>query len=53
MKIRYRSGPLAASVDLLPGGRFAIHFDEPCLGVAPGQAAVCYDGRPPLGRRLD
>ena len=21
-----------------------IEFDEPCFGVAPGQAAVCYDG---------
>ena len=30
VKIRYRSGAVAASVDLLPGDRFAIHFDEPC-----------------------
>ncbi|MGO8689328.1 MAG: tRNA 2-thiouridine(34) synthase MnmA [Thermoguttaceae bacterium] len=49
VKIRYRSGAVAASVDLLPGDRFAIHFDEPCLGVAPGQAAVCYAGDRLLG----
>ena len=32
-----------------PGGRFAVHFDEPCFGVAPGQAAVCYQGDRLLG----
>jgi tRNA-uridine 2-sulfurtransferase len=46
VKIRYRSRPVNAGVELLPGGRFRVCFDEPCSGVAPGQAAVCYrDGR--------
>ncbi len=48
-KIRYRSGAAAATLELLPGDRFAVHFDEPCFGVAPGQAAVCYQGDRLLG----
>jgi len=42
VKIRYRSRPVGATVEPLPGGRFAARFDQPCHGVAPGQAAVCY-----------
>jgi tRNA-specific 2-thiouridylase len=49
VKIRYRSRPAAATVELLPGGRFHVRFDEPCHAVAPGQAAVCYDGDRVLG----
>ena len=49
VKIRYRSHPAAATVELLPAGRFHIRFDEPCHAVAPGQAAVCYDGDRVLG----
>jgi len=49
VKIRYRSRPVEAVVELLPGNRFLVSFDRPCHGVAPGQAAVCYDGERVLG----
>ena len=49
VKIRYRSRPMPATVELLPNNRFHIRFDEPSFGVAPGQAAVCYDGNRVLG----
>ncbi len=49
VKIRYRSRPIRATVKPLPEGRFHVHFNEPCHGVAPGQAAVCYDGDRVLG----
>jgi len=49
VKIRYRSRAVDATVEPLPGGRFSVRFDEPCHGVAPGQAAVCYDGDRVLG----
>ncbi|HUT10324.1 MAG TPA: tRNA 2-thiouridine(34) synthase MnmA [Thermoguttaceae bacterium] len=49
VKIRYRSRPADATVEFLPGNRFRIRFAEPCYGVAPGQAAVCYDGERVLG----
>ena len=43
VKIRYRSRAVGAMVQPLPDGRFSVEFDEPRHGVAPGQAAVCYD----------
>lgn len=49
VKVRYRQRAIAALVTPLPEGRFAVRFDEPCVGVAPGQAAVCYDGDRVLG----
>ncbi len=49
VKIRYRSRPVDAAVDLLPGNRFRVRFDEACYGVAPGQAAVCYQRDRVLG----
>jgi len=49
VKIRYRSQPVDASVMLLPGNRFHVRFDRSCYGVAPGQAAVCYQGDRVLG----
>jgi tRNA-specific 2-thiouridylase len=49
VKIRYRSRPTPATITILPGNRFHVAFDEPCHGVAPGQAAVCYDGDRVLG----
>ena len=49
VKIRYRSRPVAARVELLAGDRFRVCFEEPSCGVAPGQAAVCYDGGRLLG----
>jgi tRNA-uridine 2-sulfurtransferase len=49
VKIRYRSHPLAATVEILPDGRFRVLFDEACHSIAPGQAAVCYAGDRVLG----
>ena len=49
VKIRYRSRPVEATVQTLPGGRFRVDFREPCHAIAPGQAAVCYDGDRVLG----
>jgi tRNA-specific 2-thiouridylase len=49
VKIRYRSPPVPATVQPLSHDRFCVKFDGPCYGVAPGQAAVCYDGDRVLG----
>lgn len=49
VKIRYLSQPAAATVTPLDGQRLHIAFDEPQYGVAPGQAAVCYEGDRVLG----
>ena len=49
VKIRYRSEAEWATVLPLPGARFQIRFDQPRHGVAPGQAAVCYQGDRLLG----
>ena len=42
-KLRYRSAALPATVREVEGG-FDLELDEPAYGVAPGQAAVLYDG---------
>jgi tRNA-specific 2-thiouridylase len=49
VKIRYRGRGCQARVEPLPGGCFRVRFAEPCHGVAPGQAAVCYQGDRVLG----
>ncbi len=49
VKIRYRSRAVDAVVEALPGDRFRVDFAEPCHGIAPGQAAVCYEGDRVLG----
>ncbi len=49
VKIRYRSQSAAATVEVLSGSRFRVCFDEPCFGIAPGQAAVCYQHERVLG----
>jgi len=49
VKIRYRSRAVEAVVEPLGGGRFRVRFAEPRHGVAPGQAAVCYQGDRLLG----
>ena len=49
VKIRYNSRPAPAAVTLLADGRLHVMFDQPCYGVAPGQAVVCYDGDRVLG----
>jgi tRNA-specific 2-thiouridylase len=43
-QIRYNSRAVAATVEPLEGERLRVVFDQPCFGVAPGQAVVCYDG---------
>ena len=42
-KLRYRSPAVGATVEKTPRG-FRLRLDEPVYGVAPGQAAVLYDG---------
>jgi tRNA-specific 2-thiouridylase len=42
-KLRYRSRALPATVREIEGG-LVLDLDEPAYGVAPGQAAVLYDG---------
>ena len=37
VKIRYRSQPAVATVEILPGSRFRVCFDEPCRGIAPAK----------------
>lgn len=49
VKIRYRSRPVPAVIEPLDQKRFCVRFDEPAHGVAPGQAAVCYEGDRVLG----
>lgn len=49
VKIRYRSQPARAQVTCLPDNRLQIVVEEPRHGIAPGQAAVCYDGDRVLG----
>jgi tRNA-specific 2-thiouridylase len=47
-KLRYRSPAAPALVEPTPRG-FRLHLDEPAYGVAPGQAAVLYDGDAVVG----
>lgn len=49
VKIRYRSAATGATIEPLEGSRFRVRFDQPRYGVAPGQAAVCYQGERVLG----
>ncbi len=48
-QIRYNSAAVPAVVEPLDGDRLHVRFDEPCYGVAPGQAVVCYDDDRVLG----
>ena len=49
VKIRYRTAAAPATVAVLDDGQFHVRFDQPLYGVAPGQAAVCYQGDRVLG----
>jgi tRNA-uridine 2-sulfurtransferase len=49
VKIRYRSAAIPSIVEIVSQDRFRVEFLEPCYGVAPGQAAVCYLGDEVLG----
>jgi tRNA-specific 2-thiouridylase len=47
-KLRYRSPAVAAAVSATGDG-FELELDEPAYGVAPGQAAVLYEGDAVVG----
>jgi tRNA-uridine 2-sulfurtransferase len=49
VQIRYNSAAAPALVEPQGDGRFRVHFDDPRYGIAPGQAAVCYDADRVLG----
>jgi tRNA-specific 2-thiouridylase len=49
VQIRYNGDAFPATVEPLSPEQFVVTFDAPCTGVAPGQAAVCYDGDQVLG----
>ncbi len=49
LRIRHRHEGAVARLELAPGGAARAHFDEPARAVAPGQAAVFYDGDVVLG----
>lgn len=48
-RIRYRSTPALATVTPGDDSTVEVRFDQPVSGVAPGQAAVFYDGDEVLG----
>lgn len=48
-KIRYNSPPVPATARLLEDGMLRVDFENPCYGIAPGQAVVCYDHDRVLG----
>ena len=43
-QIRYNSTPHPATCTVNTDGTLHIEFHQPCPGVAPGQAVVCYEG---------
>ncbi len=49
VRIRYRHPEAAATIRPLPGERAEVRFDSPQRAIAPGQAAVFYDGEVCLG----
>jgi tRNA-specific 2-thiouridylase len=48
-KIRYNAPAVAAWAQRIEGDQLSVRFDQPCYGVAPGQAVVCYEGDRVLG----
>ena len=51
VKLRYRSHAVAASVETTGEG-FRLELSSPVYGVAPGQAAVLYEGDAVVGAGL-
>jgi len=49
VKLRSAQPAVPATIQAGPDGTAEIRLDEPQYGVAPGQAAVCYDGERVLG----
>ncbi len=48
-QIRYNSSAKPATLTPIDDHQFRVDFDEPCFGVAPGQAVVCYEKDRVLG----
>lgn len=48
VQTRYRMEPVPATANY-DGHELSVVFDEPTIGVAPGQAVVCYDGERVIG----
>ncbi len=48
-QIRYQHRAQAATARIESDGRLRIKFDQPCFGIAPGQAVVCYQDDQVLG----
>ncbi|MCL4818230.1 MAG: tRNA 2-thiouridine(34) synthase MnmA [Vicinamibacteria bacterium] len=49
VRIRHRHPEAPATIAAMPGGRAEVRFDAPVRAIAPGQAAVFYDGDVCLG----
>jgi len=49
VRVRYRHAGAHARIEIQPDGPLRAHFDAPVRAVAPGQAAVFYDGEAVLG----
>jgi len=49
VQIRYNAPAASANVAIDHDGRLHVQFDAPQFGVAPGQAAVCFDAERVLG----
>lgn len=49
IRVRSTQAPIAATVQLLEGGKATVTFAEAEAGVSPGQAGVFYDGERVLG----
>jgi tRNA-specific 2-thiouridylase len=49
VQIRYNSLAVPATVTPIDDARFEVALNEPRHGIAPGQAAVCYEGNRVLG----
>jgi tRNA-uridine 2-sulfurtransferase len=48
-QIRYQHRAQAATARVEHDGRLRVVFDQPCFGIAPGQAVVCYQDAQVLG----
>jgi tRNA-specific 2-thiouridylase len=48
-QIRYNAAAQPATARVLDSDRLSVQFDQPCYGVAPGQAVVCYRDSQVLG----